>query len=60
MKKEIDAYYIIKSLGLKNKPKLNLYFVMCSNLKLVWVCWCWLWGVLGVLYNAIRLINYYT
>tara|TARA_R110002051_G_scaffold256701_1_gene315774 strand:- start:179 stop:421 length:243 start_codon:yes stop_codon:yes gene_type:complete len=28
MKKEIDAEYMIKSLGLEKKPKLNLYVVM--------------------------------
>ena len=28
MKKEIDAYYMIKKLGLENKPKLNLYVVL--------------------------------
>ena len=28
MKKEIDAEYMIKSLGLEKKPKLNLYGVV--------------------------------
>lgn len=33
MKKEIDAEYMIKSLGLEKKPKFSLYVVRCFKIK---------------------------
>ena len=39
MKKEIDAEYMIKSLGLEKKPKLNLYGVV-KRLRLKYKKWC--------------------
>ncbi len=60
MKKEIDAEYMIKSLGLEKKPKLNLYGVMRSNLALLWWGWSTLWGIIGIIVGCIKLWNYYA
>jgi hypothetical protein len=39
MKKEIDAEYMIKSLGLEKKPKLFLYILIASYLPFIGIVW---------------------